>query len=74
MHNEQTDQSLPLSATVARKVAIGAGAPAYTSGVHLWNGASDNLKPTANTINARPITHSWLTKYSKQFAWFRNET
>ncbi|MNP83621.1 hypothetical protein D3C76_1826190 [compost metagenome] len=41
-------------AAVAKKVAIGAGAPAYTSGVHLWNGASDNLNATAKIMSAKP--------------------
>src|SRR3954451_16977896 len=32
------------------------GAPSYTSGVHIWNGAADILKPRPATINAIPTT------------------
>src|SRR4029079_19388472 len=32
------------------------GAPSYTSGVHMWNGAADILKPSPATISAIPVT------------------
>src|SRR5206468_9495996 len=32
------------------------GAPSYTSGVHMWNGAADILKPRPATMRARPST------------------
>ena len=35
------------------KAVTGVGAPSYTSGVHIWNGTADTLKP--NPINNSPI-------------------
>src|SRR5680860_1059153 len=35
-----------------KKPAIGVGAPWYTSGVHMWKGATDTLKPIPITIKA----------------------
>src|SRR5690348_4152973 len=32
----------------------GVGAPSYTSGIHMWNGAAPNLKPMPITRNTRP--------------------
>src|SRR5215213_7567265 len=34
------------------------GAPWYTSGVHMWNGAAEALKPSPATIIASPATSS----------------
>src|SRR3954447_25840766 len=34
------------------------GAPSYTSGVHMWNGADDDLKPRPAMIIVRPRTRS----------------
>ena len=36
----------------------GVGAPSYTSGVHMWNGAADALKPSPASTSARPTTSS----------------
>src|SRR5579871_2108352 len=38
----------------------GVGAPSYTSGVHMWNGAADILKPSPATTSAIPTTRSEL--------------
>ena len=32
----------------------GVGAPWYTSGVHMWNGAAATLKPSPTSRNAKP--------------------
>ena len=32
----------------------GVGAPWYTSGVHMWNGAAATLKPRPTSMNAMP--------------------
>src|SRR5512136_2424337 len=42
-----TEKAAALGPT-EKKAAIGVGAPWYTSGVHIWNGA-------AETLNARPL-------------------
>ena len=34
----------------------GVGAPWYTSGVHMWNGAAATLKPSPTSRNAKPAT------------------
>src|SRR5206468_2277537 len=34
------------------------GAPSYTSGVHMWNGAEDDLKPRPAMIIASPSTRT----------------
>ena len=45
---------------VARNAPTGVGAPSYTSGVHIWKGTMDSLKPkpavasTAPAITASP--------------------
>src|SRR5437868_14227250 len=36
----------------------GVGAPSYTSGVHMWNGAADDLNPSPVMIIASPSTSS----------------
>src|SRR6478735_6825363 len=35
---------------------IGVGAPWYTSGSHMWNGAAPNLKAMPATMNTRPVS------------------
>ena len=47
----------PMAATfgaVAKKAAIGVGAPSYTSGVHMWNGTAETLKARPEIRNTRP--------------------
>src|SRR5512133_2568189 len=41
---------------VAIKVVTGAGAPWYTSGIHIWKGTSASLKPIPTSIMPRPMT------------------
>ena len=36
----------------------GVGAPSYTSGVHMWNGAAEDLNASPATISASPSTSS----------------
>ena len=38
----------------------GMGAPWYTSGVHMWNGAADTLKAKPTPIRTMPSTSSGL--------------
>ncbi|KAG1165754.1 hypothetical protein G6F35_018598 [Rhizopus arrhizus] len=38
--------------------AIGAGAPWYTSGSHMWNGAAPSLKATPAIMNTAPVISS----------------
>ena len=40
----------------AMKAVTGVGAPSYTSGVHMWNGAAETLKPSPTMIIARPAS------------------
>ena len=35
---------------------IGLGAPWYTSGVHMWNGAADTLNASPTTSRAKPAS------------------
>ena len=37
--------------TTAKNAVIEVGAPSYTSGVHIWNGAIDSLKAIDDKIN-----------------------
>ena len=37
------------------KAVIGVGAPSYTSGAHMWNGAAATLKPKPTTSSAMPM-------------------
>ena len=39
-----------------RSAVTGVGAPSYTSGVHMWNGAADTLKARPQIRNTRPNT------------------
>ena len=39
---------------VISTVVTEVGDPSYTSGVHIWNGAADNLKATPEIINTKP--------------------
>ena len=39
---------------------IGVGAPSYTSGAHMWNGAAATLNPKPTSISAMPIRSSGL--------------
>src|SRR3954465_932054 len=38
----------------AMNAVTGVGAPSYTSGVHMWNGAADTLNPKPTNNNTRP--------------------
>ena len=40
------------------KAVTEVGAPWYTSGVHMWNGAAETLKPSPARIIAIPVTKS----------------
>ena len=40
------------------KAVTGAGAPSYTSGVHMWNGTAETLKPKPMVKNAIPMVSS----------------
>src|SRR6478736_8746575 len=42
------------------QAVTGVGAPSYTSGVHMWNGAADILKPRPAMRSAMPTTSSEL--------------
>ena len=44
--------------TVLLFSAIGAGAPWYTSGSHMWNGAAPSLKATPAIMNTAPVISS----------------
>ena len=39
---------------VARKRVTGVGAPSYTSGAHMWNGAAETLKANPTIRKANP--------------------
>ena len=39
------------------KPVIGVGAPSYTSGAHMWNGAAASLKPNPTTSSATPTSN-----------------
>ena len=39
---------------VARNAPTGVGAPSYTSGVHIWKGTMDNLKPKPTVTRTAP--------------------
>ena len=40
----------------AMNAVTGVGAPWYTSGVHMWNGAAATLNPSPTSRNAKPAT------------------
>src|SRR3990172_731347 len=42
----------------AMNAVTGVGAPSYTSGVHMWNGAAETLNASPARIIARPVTNS----------------
>ena len=42
----------------AMNAVSGVGAPSYTSGVHMWNGAAEALNASPAMIMARPKTSS----------------
>jgi hypothetical protein len=44
--------------TVAMKAVTGAGAPWYTSGVHMWNGTTASLNPMPTTNIPKPVNSS----------------
>lgn len=44
--------------TVVRKAVTGAGAPWYTSGAHMWKGATASLNPAPMTTMAKPPSSS----------------
>ena len=51
--------STPSEATfvaTAMNAVIGVGAPSYTSGVHWWNGATEDLKARPAPHNAIPLS------------------
>jgi len=41
--------------TIANKAVVVVGAPSYTSGAHIWNGAADSLNNSAIVISRPPI-------------------
>src|SRR2546422_11749094 len=41
-----------------RNAVTGVGAPWYTSGAHIWNGAAEILKPKPTSINAAAMPTS----------------
>src|SRR5579862_9220537 len=45
------------------------GAPWYTSGVHMWNGADDDLKASPAMIIARPSTSSRSWELAEAAIW-----
>ncbi len=54
---------------VAKKVVTGVGAPSYTSGVHMWNGAalilnarpaSTKITPNSAPVAIWPESASWI--------------
>ncbi len=47
--------SIPPLDTVAIKAVTGAGAPSYTSGVHMWKGTTPSLKPTPTITSPNPV-------------------
>ena len=40
---------------IANKAVTGVGAPSYTSGVHIWNGAAETLNANPDSRNTTPI-------------------
>ena len=55
MPNAASLEAEPMNAVTA------VGEPSYTSGIHMWNGATPSLNATPNTMNTRPNTNRCCT-------------